>query len=117
MNFYRADVVGSLLRPAWLKEARAARIGPQQLKWIEDRAIDEALAQQEALGLEVVTDGELRRSIFLAPLLDVVEGLGPVDEPIGAQRYWKSDQPGGPQASAPSIRDSLQAAPQAFARG
>ena len=101
MNFHRADVVGSLLRPAWLKEARAAaqevRITPQELKWIEDRAIDEALAQQEALGLEVVTDGELRRSIFLAPLLDVVEGLGPVDEPIGAQGRWKSDQPGRPQ--------------------
>jgi 5-methyltetrahydropteroyltriglutamate--homocysteine methyltransferase len=101
MNFYRADVVGSLLRPAWLKEARAAAqeggISPLQLKWIEDRAIDEVLAQQEALGLEIVTDGELRRSIFLAPLLDVVEGLGPVDEPIGAQRYWKSDQPGRPQ--------------------
>jgi 5-methyltetrahydropteroyltriglutamate--homocysteine methyltransferase len=101
MNFHRADVVGSLLRPAWLKEARAAaqegRISKQEFKWIEDRAVDEALAEQEALGLEVVTDGELRRSGFLAPLLDVVEGLGPVDEPIGAQGRWKSDQPGRPQ--------------------
>jgi 5-methyltetrahydropteroyltriglutamate--homocysteine methyltransferase len=110
MNFCRADVVGSLLRPAWLKEARAAaqegRISPQELKWVEDRAIDEALAQQEALGLEVVTDGELRRSIFIAPLIDVVDGFGPVDEPIGSQRFWRTGQ--GDPAQLPARRFAIR---------
>ena len=64
MEVVRAEVIGSLLRPAWLKEARTAlqdgRLSPARIKWIEDRAIDEAIAQQEAAGVGVITDGELR---------------------------------------------------------
>jgi 5-methyltetrahydropteroyltriglutamate--homocysteine methyltransferase len=97
MDIYRAEVVGSLLRPGYLKEARAAmqtgRLSPRELKWTEDRAIDEAVAQQEAMGLDIVTDGELRRSAFLGPLTDVVEGFGPAaDEPIGVESRWRSDK-------------------------
>ena len=114
MQLHRAEVIGSLLRPVWLKEARAAvqegRISPRELKWVEDRAIDEALAQQEAIGVDVVTDGELRRSVFLAPLLDVVDGFGPVDEPIEAQRHWKGGQSEGgrPPARRAAIRSKLR---------
>jgi methionine synthase II (cobalamin-independent) len=64
----RNDVVGSLLRPAHLKEARrrydAGQISLGELRDIEDQAISEAVKLQEAIGLSVVTDGEYRRLNF-----------------------------------------------------
>ena len=64
----RNDVVGSLLRPAHLKEARrrydAGQISQGELRDIEDQAISEAVKLQEAIGLSVVTDGEYRRLNF-----------------------------------------------------
>lgn len=64
----RNDVVGSLLRPAYLKEARAAfdegKIDADEMRRVEDRAIRKAVRLQEAVGLEVVTDGEFRRLNF-----------------------------------------------------
>jgi 5-methyltetrahydropteroyltriglutamate--homocysteine methyltransferase len=64
----RNDVVGSLLRPAPLKEARAlfdeGRISQQELRHIEDEGIRAAVALQEQIGLAVVTDGEYRRLNF-----------------------------------------------------
>jgi 5-methyltetrahydropteroyltriglutamate--homocysteine methyltransferase len=79
MTIYRTDVVGSLLRPAYLKEARAARdagaLSPAEFKRVEDRAVNEALALQEAAGLDVVTDGEMRRYAFYGHFVDAVEGL------------------------------------------
>src|SRR5687767_6918902 len=76
---HRTDVVGSLLRPAYLKEARARRdegsMGAPEFKRIEDRAVDEALALQTAAGLDVVTDGEMRRYAFYGHFVDAVEGL------------------------------------------
>lgn len=75
---YRTDVVGSLLRPAYLKEARAAyeagKLPDQAFKQIEDRAVDEAIALQQHAGIAVVTDGELRRYAFYGHLIDAVEG-------------------------------------------
>jgi len=79
MTVYRTDVVGSLLRPAYLKEARAQRdagaLSPAEFKRAEDRAVNEALALQEAAGLDVVTDGEMRRYAFYGHFVDAVEGL------------------------------------------
>ena len=61
----RADVVGSLLRPEALKAARAdweaGRLDAAAFKRIEDQAVDDAIRRQEAAGLDVITDGELRR--------------------------------------------------------
>ena len=75
----RGDVVGSLLRPAYLVEARTAReagrLAPAEFKRIEDRAVDEAEALQEAAGLDVVSDGELRRYAFFGHLVDAVDGF------------------------------------------
>jgi 5-methyltetrahydropteroyltriglutamate--homocysteine methyltransferase len=92
-NLPRAEVIGSLLRPAWLKEARLARqqgqMAAQEFKRIEDRAVNEAIAQQEAAGVDVITDGELRRTSFLGPLTDSVDGFGFVQEPIEVQRHWR----------------------------
>ena len=76
---YRSDVVGSLLRPAYLKAAREQReagaIGPAEFKRVEDRAVDAALALQADAGLDVVTDGEMRRYAFYGHFVDAVEGL------------------------------------------
>jgi 5-methyltetrahydropteroyltriglutamate--homocysteine methyltransferase len=75
----RSDIVGSLLRPVWLKSARAQRstgsISPAEFKRIEDRAVDDALALQQSAGLDVVTDGEMRRYAFYGHFVDAVEGL------------------------------------------
>jgi 5-methyltetrahydropteroyltriglutamate--homocysteine methyltransferase len=74
----RSDVVGSLLRPSALLEARerfeSGRLGPAAFKRIEDEAVDEAVALQEAAGLDVITDGEQRRYAFFGHLVDSLEG-------------------------------------------
>ncbi len=79
MAAYRSDVVGSLLRPPYLVEARArweaGQVPHAEFKRIEDRAVDEAIALQEAAGLDVVTDGELRRYAFFGHLVDALEGF------------------------------------------
>src|SRR5471032_1755469 len=63
---FRADHVGSLLRPAALREARDQRakgeITADQLKAVEDREIERVIKKQEEVGLQSVTDGEFRRS-------------------------------------------------------
>jgi 5-methyltetrahydropteroyltriglutamate--homocysteine methyltransferase len=75
----RSDVIGSLLRPAELKAARerfdCGDLSPAALKQAEDRAVDEAVQLQEAAGLDVVTDGELRRYAFFGHLIDALEGF------------------------------------------
>jgi 5-methyltetrahydropteroyltriglutamate--homocysteine methyltransferase len=78
MSAYRSDVVGSLLRPDYLKEARKRRalggLSHAEFKKIEDRAVNEALALQIEAGLEVISDGEMRRYAFFGHLIDAVEG-------------------------------------------
>jgi 5-methyltetrahydropteroyltriglutamate--homocysteine methyltransferase len=86
-HVYRADTVGSLLRPQYLKQARgqfeAGQLAAAAYKEIEDRAVDQAIAMQEAVGLDVVTDGELRRHTFIDQLTEQVEGLTPDDGDSG----------------------------------
>jgi 5-methyltetrahydropteroyltriglutamate--homocysteine methyltransferase len=76
---YRADVVGSLLRPSELKEARdrlqGGQLGHAAFKQIEDRAVDSAIKLQESVGLDVITDGELRRFAFYGNFVDAMEGF------------------------------------------
>lgn len=80
MLTFHTDVVGSLLRPPELLKAREAfeegRIPATELKTIEDTAVDEAVALQEEAGLDVVTDGEMRRVSFQSQMLEAVEGFG-----------------------------------------
>jgi 5-methyltetrahydropteroyltriglutamate--homocysteine methyltransferase len=75
----RSDVVGSLLRPPALVQARegfeAGRLGAAVFKRIEDQAVDEAIALQEAAGLDVITDGEQRRYAFFGHLIDALDGF------------------------------------------
>ncbi|HEY7065690.1 MAG TPA: 5-methyltetrahydropteroyltriglutamate--homocysteine S-methyltransferase [Chloroflexota bacterium] len=83
-NDYRADQVGSLLRPAALKQAReehaAGQLSAERLRADEDRAILDALAMQRAVGIDVVTDGEFRRFSFMSDLAEAVEGFVPDTE-------------------------------------
>lgn len=76
---YRSDVVGSLLRPQYLKEARelysAGKLTDADFKQVEDRAVDEAVDTQIRAGVEVLTDGEVRRYAFYGHLIDAVEGF------------------------------------------
>jgi 5-methyltetrahydropteroyltriglutamate--homocysteine methyltransferase len=78
MSTYRSDVVGSLLRPDYIKEARKKRdsgeLTHSEFKKIEDRAVDEAIETQLKAGLDVITDGEMRRYAFYGHLIDAVEG-------------------------------------------
>ena len=76
---FRADHVGSLLRPPELLQARAdlkeGRISQEQYRRVEDESVLKALELQRQAGLDVFTDGEYRRTIWYAPLSDAVEGL------------------------------------------
>ncbi len=75
---YRADEVGSLLRPPALKEARARRekgeITPAQLQAVEDEEIRRIARKQEEVGLKLATDGELRRSWWHFDFVDGLQG-------------------------------------------
>jgi len=79
MHTYRSDVVGSLLRPPYLKEARqhyeAGESSAVEFKKVEDRAVDEVIALQLQAGLDVISDGELRRYAFFGHLIDAVDGF------------------------------------------
>src|SRR5215471_1806530 len=75
---YRSDVVGSLLRPAYLKEARglheAGELSDAAFTQIEARAVAEAVELHDRAGVEVVTDGEMRRYAFYGHLVDALDG-------------------------------------------
>jgi 5-methyltetrahydropteroyltriglutamate--homocysteine methyltransferase len=98
----RADVVGSLLRPDYLREAkdavRAGTVDAGDLRAIEDRAILEAIALQESAGIDAITDGEYRRHgwIALIPIIDdplfraPVSGFEFLDAESGWRGLWKT---------------------------
>src|ERR1700751_5288624 len=83
-----------MLRPAYLKEARAALASGQltlpQFKRIEDRAVDQVIDAQEGSGVEVVTDGEMRRFLFMGPITETVEGIEFVER--GTVMPWASPE-------------------------
>jgi 5-methyltetrahydropteroyltriglutamate--homocysteine methyltransferase len=85
----RADNLGSLLRPGWLRAAHEdATLAPAERRAIEDRAILEAIALQEEVGLPIVTDGEFRRRHFFSTLVAVTEGM----DPEGYERRHRDEQ-------------------------
>ena len=85
---YRADHVGSFLRPRAVLDARAdARVSPAALKAVEDEHILRALARQRDLGFEIFTDGEFRRRGFMSDFYESVEGL---DHDGSIARAWTS---------------------------
>ena len=77
---YRYDVVGSFLRPAKLKEARAAyeakTITKEELTKIEDECITELVKKEKEAGLHVITDGEFRRATWHLDFMWGFDGVG-----------------------------------------
>jgi len=90
---FRAEQVGSLLRPPEVLRARAAhaegRLKLEELRAEEDRAIRQALDKQRQLGLDILTDGEMRRGSWLTDMAGAVDGF--VSERVALE--WKG--PGG----------------------
>ena len=117
MNPFKSDVVGSLLRPPYLKEARAAPTPATRaadFKRVEDRAVDEAVALQEAAGLDVVTDGEMRRYAFFGHLVDALEGF---DKPAGWAITFRDDEGHKAALAAAGRRREAPLAPADVRRG
>src|SRR5919108_4534575 len=96
MTPFHADIVGSLLRPAELlaaqKQLAAGRLSSSEFKEIEDRAVDEAIALQESVGLEIVTDGEMRRQSFQSQMTAAVSGFGEFDLDAFLWGEWYDEQ-------------------------
>src|SRR2546422_7231920 len=90
---YRAEQVGSLLRPAELLQARAAyaesKISLEELRAKEDHAIAQAFEKQLQIGIDIFSDGEMRRGSWLTDMADAVEGF----VPQRVELEWKG--PGG----------------------
>src|SRR5678815_5778819 len=83
---YRADQVGSFLRPQEIRDARNnPSLSLEQLREIEDRHILRALQRQRDLGFKIFTDGELRRSQFMGDFYESVDGL---DNDGSIARAW-----------------------------
>ncbi len=98
---FRADHVGSLLRTAPLKQARAKRahnaIGAGELKEVEDREIEKIVKKQEEIGLRLATDGEFRRSWWHFDFFKGLDGVTPYTTEGGIQFH-------GVQTKAEGIR-------------
>ena len=86
MPAYRADNLGSFLRPDYLLAARRQGLRAEEIRALEDRAIGEIVRLQEEVGLPVVTDGEFRRKLF-STVLEVAEGF----DPEGNRRFHRDE--------------------------
>ncbi len=112
---FRAEHVGSLLRPAEVRDARAAaragRIDADALRAIEERHVRAAVARQESLGLRVVTDGEYRRDFWHLDFLRRLDGVGLA--PIPGMKFAAEDAPPMPtvvervRCTAPIMTDEF----------
>ena len=107
---FRADHVGSLLRPPELIDARhklrEGKITEAELKAIEDRAIRDVVKLQEDLGLQVVTDGEFRRGAFFSHFVKTVDGMTVKPTPF----MFSNDAGDTAQAYAPYASGRLKRA-------
>ena len=90
------NVIGSLLRPPELLHARdkiaSGKLSQTEFKRIEDQAVDEAVRLQEDVGLEVVTDGEMRRLSFQGQMTEAVDGFGEHDINAFLWGDWYGDE-------------------------
>ena len=86
---FRADHVGSFLRPKHLLEARAKRehgeISASDLELVEDAAIEKLVAKQESIGLQAATDGEFRRTFWHLDFLEALDGVERYEAAQGIQ--------------------------------
>src|ERR1700733_11193286 len=94
----RADHVGSFLRPAELLRARSSHVAPSELEAVENQNVLRVLERQKEIGLDVFTDGELRRTNFMSDFTDAVEGFDFGDAVV---RQWKDDDEKAQHSAAP----------------
>ncbi|MBA2273287.1 MAG: cobalamin-independent methionine synthase II family protein [Actinobacteria bacterium] len=103
----RSDVVGSLLRPPELLDAQrsfaAGVLSPSEFKRAEDAAVDWALELQSSAGMDVVTDGEMRRLSFQSQMTAAVEGFGEWDLDAFLWGEWRSDELGEMRVERPQL--------------
>lgn len=96
---FRAEHVGSLLRPSGLLKSRAAhsdgRLPAAELRQLEDLAIRDAVQKQREVGLDILSDGEMRRGSWLTDMADAVDGF--VRQKVMLD--WRGPG-GGPEASS-----------------
>lgn len=102
-----AETVGSLLRPPELLQARrafvAGSLSAEGLRAEEDRAVDAAICLQREAGLEIITDGEMRRLSFQSQMTEAVEGFGQVGLEAFVWGDWQgSDEVGSWRAPRPA---------------
>ncbi len=95
---FRCDVVGSFLRPAELKEARAkfaeGKLTAEELRAVEDRLITELVAKQKAHGLKAITDGEYRRSYWHLDFMWGLQGVEHIELEHGYQFHGEETTKG-----------------------
>lgn len=96
----RAEQVGSLLRPPELLEARYRGAPPEELRELEDRHILRLLQKQREIGVDVYTDGELRRRHFMSDFFEAVEGINLSN---GLPRAWKGEGTTPPPVSVTGV--------------
>jgi len=93
---YRADHIGSFLRPAEILQARAANVSSEQLRALEDKHILSVLERQKELGFKIFSDGELRRGNFMSDFNDAVQGIA---EDVAVARTWQTKAGASPRPS------------------
>src|SRR5262249_22745396 len=107
---YRAEVVGSLLRPAYLKEAfegaGRGEVPDDELRREQDRAALEAITVQEESGVDVVTDGEVRRRFWFDPLTESLSGYNP-EVPAPVPFSSGAGKTSEPPPLLPAVTDKL----------
>jgi 5-methyltetrahydropteroyltriglutamate--homocysteine methyltransferase len=107
---YRADHVGSLLRPPELLNARAAyaesRMSQDELRQVEDRSIHDALRKQRESGISIYSDGEMRRGSWLTDMAEAVEGF--VSDKVMLE--WKGPGGGAEASTANAVGAKLRKA-------
>lgn len=106
---FRADHVGSLLRSAALKDARAKRerneLDPTAFQEIEDREVETLIRKQEAIGLRSITDGEYRRASWQTDFLQDLDGI----ETVLGDRKFKFQGATQPKQLVPRVKQKLGA--------
>jgi 5-methyltetrahydropteroyltriglutamate--homocysteine methyltransferase len=93
---YRADHIGSFLRPAELLQGRSANTDSAQLRALEDKHILRVIEKQKELGFKIFTDGEFRRGNFMSDFNEAVEGI---NEGVAVARTWQAKAGGSPRPS------------------
>jgi 5-methyltetrahydropteroyltriglutamate--homocysteine methyltransferase len=109
-NGYHCEVVGSLLRQDYLKEAMErndrGEIDPDELNELQERAGKENIKLQEESGIEVVTDGEARRRFWFDPLTASLKGYNP-EVPAPVMFHGSDEEQQGPPPKLPAVTEKL----------